>query len=97
MITVYREYPLSNHPNLHARVEVNPIGQLDIEIVELCEKHSSEFDHLSFESKGSAICVCGKDQLSAWQLSLTNGDGQELSLLIDKANEEYETLMRDLM
>lgn len=35
MIAVHREYCLSNSPDLHAHVEVNPVGKLEVEIVEL--------------------------------------------------------------
>ncbi len=97
MIAIEREYCLSNSPGLHARIEVNPVGKLDVEIVELNERHSSEFDDLSFESSKGVIRVCGKEDTAVWHLSLKNGDGLELSTLVDKANEEYETLMRDLM
>ncbi|CAE6943651.1 hypothetical protein ACOMICROBIO_LMKGKHOH_04731 [Vibrio sp. B1FIG11] len=39
MIAVHREYCLSNSPDLHAHVEVNPVGKLEVEIVELQERH----------------------------------------------------------
>ena len=97
MITIHRKYCLSNPPNVHARVEVNPAGKLEVEIVELNERHSSEFNDLYFELSAGAIRVCGKGETAAWQLSLKNGDGLELSTLVNNANEEYETLMRDLM
>lgn len=97
MIAIERKYCLSNSPNLHARIEVNPTGILDVEIVELNERHTTQFDDLSFKSDRGAVHVCGKEKASPWQLSLATGDGLELSTLVDNANEEYETLMRDLM
>ncbi|EGU49384.1 hypothetical protein VII00023_10120 [Vibrio ichthyoenteri ATCC 700023] len=97
MITVERKYCLSDSPDLHARVEVNPLGKLEVEIIELNQRHSSEFDDLSFICSEGGIRVCGKDNALSWHLSLATGDGLELSNLVDNAHEEYETLMRDLM
>ena len=97
MIAIKKEYCLSNNQGLHARIEVNPVGTLDVEIIELNERHTTAFDDLSFESARGIIHVCGKEEALPWQLSLTTGDGLEVSTLVDKANEEYETLMRDLM
>ncbi|ANS86190.1 hypothetical protein VSVS12_02430 [Vibrio scophthalmi] len=97
MIAIERKYCLSNNPNLYARIEVNPIGQLDVEIIELNERHTTQFDDLSFKCSQGVIHVCGKEQTLPWQLSLATGDGLELSTLVDNANDEYETLMRDLM
>ncbi|MDF2152702.1 hypothetical protein [Vibrio sp. CAU 1672] len=97
MIAVHREYCLSNRPGLHAHVEVNPVGKLEVEIVELHEHHTTEFDDLSFESRGGETRVCGKEATKPWQVKLAATDALELSHLIDEANEELETLMRDLM
>ncbi len=52
MIAVHRDYCLSNSSELHAHVKVNPVGKLEVEIVELQERHITEFDDLSFESRG---------------------------------------------
>ncbi|NMS01521.1 hypothetical protein HKB36_00540, partial [Vibrio parahaemolyticus] len=49
MIAVHRDYCLSNSSELHAHVKVNPVGKLEVEIVELQERHTTEFDDLSFE------------------------------------------------
>lgn len=97
MIAIHRKYSLSNRPNLHARFEVNPIGRLEVEIVELHERHSTEFEDLSFKSRGNTIEVCGKEERVPWQCGLAATDAQELSSLVEEANEEYEVLMRDLM
>ncbi|NOH47971.1 hypothetical protein F0262_07860 [Vibrio rotiferianus] len=97
MITVHREYCLSNSPDLHAHVEVNPVGKLEVEIVELHEHHTTEFDDLSFESSGAKTRICGKEDTVPWQFNLAKTDALELSHLVDEANEEYETLMSDLM
>lgn len=97
MIAVQRQYSLPNTPELHARFAVNPIGKLEVEIIELNEHHSTDFEDLSFESKGCSIEVCGKEQAVPWRYDLTINDALELSTLVEEANEEYETLMRDLM
>jgi len=97
MITIHRHYRLSNRPDLHAHVEVNPIGQLDVEIVELHEHHSTEFDDLTFKTRGQKTQVCGKEKTLPWHLNLDANDAKDLSTVINEANEEYETLMRDLM
>ena len=41
MIAVHRDYCLSNSSDLHAHVKVNPVGKLEVEIVELQERHES--------------------------------------------------------
>ena len=97
MIAVHREYCLSNSPDLHAHVEVNPVGKLEVEIVELRERHITEFEDLSFESRGVQTRICGKEDTVPWQFNLAKTDALELSHLVDEANEEYETLMSDLM
>ncbi len=97
MITVHRHYSLPERPNMHTHFEVNPTGRLEVEIIELNEKHSTEFEDLSFESTGTGVRVCGKDQSTAWRCELQVKDALELSSLVEEANEEYEALMRDLM
>ncbi|CAE6943967.1 hypothetical protein [Vibrio sp. B1FLJ16] len=97
MIVVHRDYCLSRRPDLHAHIEVNPVGKLNVEIVELQECHSTEFDDLSFESRGNEARVCGKENADKWYFKLAMTDAMELSHLVEEANEEYETLMNDLM
>ncbi len=97
MISVHRDYCLSRRPDLHAHIEVNPVGKLKVELVELQECHSTEFDDLSFESRGNEIRIWGKENANRWQLKLAASDAMELSHLVEEANEEYETLMSDLM
>ncbi len=97
MIAVHRDYCLSRRPDLHARVEVNPVGKLKVEFVELHECHSTEFDDLSFESRGNEARISGKENANEWHFKLAMSDAMELSHLVKKANEEYETLMNDLM
>ena len=97
MLAVHRDYCLSSSPNLHAHVEVNPVGKLEIDIVELHEHHTTEFDDLSFESCGAQTRICGKEDTVSWHFNLTKTDALELSHLVEEANEEYETLMSDLI
>ncbi len=97
MIAVHRDYCLSRRPDLHAHIEVNPVGKLRVEIVELQECHSTEFNDLSFENHGNETRVCGRDDENKWQFKLAISDADELSHLVDAANEEYEILMNDLM
>ncbi|PFG57920.1 hypothetical protein ATG66_0420 [Vibrio sp. ES.051] len=97
MIAVHRDYRLSNSSGLHAHVEVNPVGKLEVEIVELQERHTTEFDNLSFESCGCETRICGQDETTPWQVNLAVTDALELSHLVEEANEEYEILMNDLM
>lgn len=52
MIAVHRDYCLSSSSELHAHVKVNPVGRLEVEIIELEERHTTEFDDLSFEVVG---------------------------------------------
>ncbi|UFN72268.1 hypothetical protein LN249_17695 [Vibrio alginolyticus] len=97
MIAVHRDYCLSNSSDLHAHVKVNPVGKLEVEIVKLQERHTTEFDDLSFESRGCETRICGKEDTTPWQFNLAVTDALELSHLVEEANEEYEILMNDLM
>ncbi|EGQ8505831.1 TPA: hypothetical protein N2889_005204 [Vibrio parahaemolyticus] len=97
MIAVHRDYCLSSSSELHAHVKVNPVGRLEVEIIELEERHTTEFDDLSFESRGCETRVCGKEDATPWQFNLAVTDALELSHLVEEANEEYEILMNDLM
>ncbi len=49
MIAVHRDYCLSSSSELHAHVKVNPVGRLEVEIIELEERHTTEFDDLSLK------------------------------------------------
>lgn len=40
MIAVHRDYCLSSSSELHAHVKVNPVGRLEVEIIELEERHT---------------------------------------------------------
>jgi len=101
MIAKHRDYLLQDTKNFHAHIQVNPIGILDVDIVEKREHHSSSFDSLAFKKVGSKTIVSGCEERgrkkSQWQLTLTKRDAEELNLLIEDANEEYEILMRDLL
>ncbi|GAB2666813.1 hypothetical protein [Vibrio panuliri] len=97
MIAVHREYCLTNSPNLHAHFEVNPTGKLAVEIIELNQRHMTEFDDLVFQSNQGGIEVCGKEQRVPWRCHLAISDALELSTLVEEANEELEVLMRDLV
>ena len=99
MLAKHRDYLLHGTQNFHAHVQVNPIGQLDVDIVEKREHHSASFESLAFKKVGSKTIVSGcdeKNKKSKWQLTLAKKDAEELNLLIEEANEEYEILMRDL-
>ncbi len=97
MIVVHRDYCLSRRPDLHAHIEVNPVGKLKVEIIELQKCHSTEFDDLSFESRGNETRICGSENADKWQFKLAASDALELSHLVEEASEEYEILMSDLM
>ena len=82
---------------IYTHIEVNPVGKLEVEIVELQERHITEFEDLSFEIRGAQTRIYGKEGMVPWQFNLAKPDALELPHLVDEANEEYETSMRDLM
>ncbi|MCG9577041.1 hypothetical protein [Vibrio tubiashii] len=96
MISVHREYELIDVNHSHAHVEINPIGLIDVEIMENKQHHQAEFSELSFQKVGGHTRLCGKQNKKPWQLELDNKDAEEINRLIDQASEEFETLMRDL-
>ena len=49
MISVHRVYEIKDISHNHAHIEINPVGVIDIEIVEKKEHHWAEFKDLSFQ------------------------------------------------
>lgn len=96
MISVHRDYQLQDNDHLHAHVEINPIGVLDVQIVENKQHHHAEFNDVSFKKIDGHTRLCAKHSSKPWQLELANRDAEEINRLIDAASEEFETLMRDL-
>tara|TARA_Y100001956_G_C4128832_1_gene192177 strand:+ start:5744 stop:6034 length:291 start_codon:yes stop_codon:yes gene_type:complete len=96
MITKHRDYQLQDNNHFHAHVEINPIGVLDVEIVENKQHHQAEFSELSFMKVDGHTRLCGRQDATPWQLELNNKDAEEINRLIDQASEELEILMRDL-
>lgn len=96
MITKHRDYQLQDSNHFHAHVEINPVGVLDVEILENKQHHQAEFNELSFMKIGGHTRLCGQHDKKPWQLALANKDAEEINRLIDQASEELEILMRDL-
>lgn len=96
MILVHRRYELKDSKRCHANFEVNPTGLLDVEIVELHKHHQADLDDVKFEKIAGKTRLCCKQNKKPWAIELDDKDAKELSTLIVEANEEFETLMRDL-
>lgn len=96
MISVHRVYELKDISHNHAHIEINPVGVIDIEIVEKKEHHWAEFKDLSFKSVDDHTRLCGTQDRVAWTLDLDSKDAEEVTRLIEEARDEYEILMRDL-
>ncbi|MGF1750122.1 MULTISPECIES: hypothetical protein [Vibrio] len=98
MIKTHRNFLLPESNGHHVNIDINPIGHLDIDIVELKEHHDSEFEQLTFKHAGSVTHIQGVDEHSnqLWNIPLHCQDAHELNALILRANDELETLMRDL-
>lgn len=96
MILVQRHYELKDTKHCHANIEVNPTGVLDVKIVELNKHHQAELCDIEFQKLAGKTCLRCKNEQAQWMLELDDKDANELSTLIVEANEEYETLMRDL-
>ncbi|WP_114785307.1 hypothetical protein [Vibrio tetraodonis] len=96
MISTFRDYELQDKNHFHAHIEVNPTGLLDVDIIENKEHHQTELCNVSFEKLAGKTRLKGKEAQNQWQLDLDDKDAIELYLLISKANEEYEILMRNL-
>ncbi|MDC0610746.1 hypothetical protein OAP63_08425 [Vibrio sp.] len=101
MITVHREYTLQTPDHPHAHVEVCPTGVIEVEIVESKECYSCDLDRLAFKDSGSKTKLVGlkhpNKNLVAWEIALHTNDATELVEIVAQVNEEYETLMNDLM
>ncbi|MGF1681813.1 hypothetical protein [Photobacterium minamisatsumaniensis] len=98
MIKTHRNFLLQGNNQHHAHIHINPIGELDIDIIESEQHHSAEFDDLTFKCSGAMTTLVGVDPKvnKQWHLSLDNRDAEELNVLITQATEEFEVLMKDL-
>ncbi|MGL6261408.1 hypothetical protein [Vibrio sp. WXL103] len=100
MITKHRDYLIPNTKSFHAHVEINPVGEVDIDIIESRKHYHSSLEKLKFEPKGEKVKVVGCDESGGrkvWQLTLASTDALDLNHVIEEANDEYEILMRDLI
>lgn len=98
MIKTHRNFLLHGSNHRHAHVLVNPIGELDVDIIESNEHHNTELAELSFKRSKHSTLVKGFEigDHQAWQITLSNRDADELNTIIERANDDYEELMRDL-
>lgn len=96
MITVHREYRVSTKPEQYAHVEINPVGQLDVEMMGEQKHYVADFEHLSFSSHSHGVLIECQKVNSPWKMMLEKADAQELRHLVEDAQEEFEILMRDL-
>ncbi|CAH0525476.1 hypothetical protein [Vibrio hippocampi] len=99
MIKFHCNVLLHGSQSYHAEVHINPIGEVDIDILESKQHLSSEFDQLKFQRKRSGTQLQGVEQVNQkpWHIELAHQDAKQVSRLIKNANEEYEQLMCDLM
>lgn len=96
MISKHRNYQLKDVNHSRAHIEINPIGLIDVELVENKQHLRAEFSEVSFQKVGGHTRLCGRQNKKPWQVELNNKDADEVNRLIDEASEEYEILMRDL-
>lgn len=98
MIITHRNFLLQSSHREHARVHVNPVGELEFDIVESQQHHNTDFEHLVFKRSATGTVVAGidKNKRTPWQYTLSNTDADELNTLVKQANEDFEQLMRDL-
>jgi hypothetical protein len=98
MIKTHRNFVLHGSNQRHAQIHVNPVGELDIDIVESNEHHNTELTELSFKRSRHSTLVKGFEvhDHKAWQITLNHRDADELSTIVKRANDDYEELMRDL-
>lgn len=84
----------------HAHIDINPKGFLRVNIVENKHSYSAKFVDLRFERNGSipsvVCCEYIKPPLKSWHVYLSSNDARELINSMVEAEDEYETLMRDL-
>lgn len=99
MIKSHYNVLLHGSQSYHAEVHINPVGELDIDILESNQHLSTEFDQLTFNHKPSCTEIKGIELVNQqpWKLELTHKDANYVNHLVVKANEEYEQLMCDLM
>ncbi|GIA97768.1 hypothetical protein [Vibrio cholerae] len=96
MITVHRQYRVAGKPQLHAHVEVNPLGKLSVDVLETHQHHVAEFEQVKFEKQQGHVRIVSTNQKRPWQIALEAPDAQDLEHLMQDATNEYEQLMIDL-
>jgi hypothetical protein len=96
-----RDYLIPNANRDHAHVEINPVGEVDIDIVESRKHYHANLDKVRFEHQGDKVKVVGFHddgvKKSRWQLTLASRDALDLNFAIEEANDEMEILLRDLV
>ncbi|GAB6263233.1 hypothetical protein [Photobacterium sp. R1] len=100
MFAKRRSYILAGKTHPKAQVTVNPLGKLHIDVKDEKRELDGDFEDLTFNKSGKiTVLLCqkhGKPKQKCWQVELSSKDAKELTKLIHDAEDEFETLMRDL-
>lgn len=98
MLAEHRQFVLPGENGRCADVYVNASGTIKVNLAHQNCTLEGDFDQLSFHVSGrktELVCQRASDH-QAWQVNLANQDARELALLIERAEDEFEILMRDL-
>jgi hypothetical protein len=98
MLAEHRQFVLPEGNGGWADVYINSTGTIKVNITHQNCSFEGEFDQLSFHTSGRKTeLICKRDpQQSEWHVNFANQDARELALLIERAEDEFELLMRDL-
>jgi hypothetical protein len=96
MIETHRNYQLMDKQHSHVHVKLNPVGVLDVSLLDSDTHYLSDLDKVSFVPVGQVTEVSGCADNRTWRLEFDKYDAIELNHLIANANEEFEILMKDL-
>lgn len=93
LTTEHKHVALPESKGHFADIYVNPIGSVQVIVDNKPKPMQGEFHQLKIIQSGSKSTLNCQNE---WQLDLSQQDAKELALLLEKAEDEFEILMRDL-
>ncbi|MEZ8096602.1 hypothetical protein [Photobacterium swingsii] len=100
MLAESRHVLLSGKKSQFADIKIIPTGMIEVDIPDEAKHYQADFDQLCFYTRNKnteLVCRSGqKDDAVHWTLDLANDDARELLSMIERAEDEFEMLMRSL-
>ncbi|MGF1690738.1 hypothetical protein [Photobacterium kagoshimensis] len=100
MLAESRHVLLSGEKPQFADIKIIPTGMIEVDIPDEAKHYQADFEQLCFHrrsQKTEIVCHAGNSNDAVqWTLDLANEDARELLGMIERAEDEFEMLMRSL-